>query len=389
MTSIIHENGVYLAFDANCGTCRGISQRVQSTAKGRITAVPLSDPDVVAARDEIFNGDAPHKPTLLRVRDGDVQAWTGPSMGVILTREIGASDTLAIVQALGIERQSGHRTLVRPAVEKKFGRRRFGQIAAGLVAGLSIFSTGSLTSAAFAKGTAPDEGKDLELSDDEAQSLFEAAVADADLRNIAPEGAVERLTGGEMMTLDELPAPSRYVQLSTEGSTDLGEGVIAPGDGVLVVITSKSFGDGTTSQTVAIALSSSQLLTHVAEQVGDQRAAGAEYYKIDVASGELETVEVGAGGEVSEPVPDGAITTMASDPCGGCAKTNSVLSSTCKSSKPVDCVLSGVGCVGCSSACTVINVGCITCVVATCGNALKTCCNNGSTAVCKPCKIMP
>lgn len=389
MDSTIQKNGIYLAFDASCGTCKGISQRVQSAAKGRITAVPLSDPDVQAARDEIYNGDAPHKPTLLRVRDGDVQAWTGPSMGLILAKEIGASDTLAIVQALGIERQSGHRTFVRPSVEKKFSRRRFGQIAAGLAAGVSIFSSGSLTSAAFAEDTAPDEGQSLELSDDEAQSLFDAAVSSVDLGNIAPEGAVERLGGGRVLTLDQLPAPSRYVQLSTDGSTDLGGGVVAPGDGVLVVITSKRFKDGTTSQTVAIALTSSQLLTHVAEQVGKQSGEGAEYYKIDADTGELEIVEVGAGGAVSEPVPDGAITTMASDPCGGCAKTNSVLSSTCKTSKPVDCVLSGVGCSGCVASCSAINAACITCVVATCGNALKTCCNNGSTAVCKPCKILP
>lgn len=390
MHSAIQGNGIYLAFDASCGTCKGISRRVQSAAKGRIIAVPLSDPDVQAARDKIYNGDAPHKPTLLRVRDGDVQAWTGPSMGLILTKEIGASDTLAIVQALGIERQSGHRTFVRPAVEKKFSRRRFGQVAAGLAAGISIFSTGSLTSAAFAEGNAPDEGQSLDLSDDEAQSLFDAAVSSVDLRNIAPEGAIDRLSGGQVLTLDQLPAPSRYVRLSTEGSTDLGDGVVAPGDGVLAVITSKSFGDGTTSQTVAIALTSSQLLTHIAEQVGDQSGEGAEYYKMDAASGELEIVEVGAGGVVSEPVPDGAITTMASDPCGGCAKVNSILSSTCKSTRPVSCVLQGVGCYGCTAVCASgIGKACITCVVGACGLALKTCCNDGSTAVCKPCKILP
>lgn len=390
MNSTLREDGIYLAFDASCGTCKGISQRVQSAAKGRITAVPLSDPDVQAARDRIYNGDAPHKPTLLRVRNSDVQAWTGPSMGLILTKEIGASDTLAIIQALGIERQSGHRTFVRPAVEKKFSRRRFGQIAAGLAAGIGIFSTGSLTSAAFAEGTAPDEGQDLELSNDDAQALFDAAVTSVDLRNIAPKGAIERLSGGQVLTLDQLPAPSRYVQLSAEGSTDLGDGIVAPGNGVITAITSKSFKDGTTSQTVAIALSSSQLLTHVAEQVGEKSGEGAEYYKMDSTTGGLELVEAGAGGEVSEPVPDGAITTKASDPCGGCAPANSVLSSTCKSTDGVACVLQGVGCYSCIAACrSGIGRVCISCVVGACGWALKTCCNDGSTAVCKPCKILP
>lgn len=151
MPSTLTEDGLYLAFDSNCATCQGISSRVQQSAKGRLVAKPLNDPDVIDARREIFGDEPPHKPTLMRVRNGDIQAWTGPSMGWILTKELGTRDTLAIIQALGIERQSGHRTMIRPAVEKKLSRRKFGQVAAGLAAAMSVFATGSLTSAAFAK----------------------------------------------------------------------------------------------------------------------------------------------------------------------------------------------------------------------------------------------
>lgn len=389
----LQEDGVYLAFDSTCGTCRAISARVRSAARGRIQVVPLNDPDVVAARTKIYRGDAPFKPTLLRVRDGDIQAWTGPTMGVILTKEIGYSDTLAVIQALGIERQSGHRILVRPNLEKKFGRRRFGQLIAGVAASVSIFASGSLTSAALADGSAPDEGADLELTDEEAQEIFERAVSSVDFRNAAPDGTVARLEGAEVVTAEELDGPARFLRLSPEGSTDFGDGKVVPGTGLLTVITSKKFKDGTRSQSTAIALSESELLNFVAEQVDDKSGTGAEFYRMNVDTGDLEIIEVTANGEVSEPVPDGAVTEgltpmAGSDPCGGCAK-NSQLSSTCKTSAPVDCVLGGVGCAGCVASCSVINAACITCVVATCGAALKSCCNNGSTAVCKPCKIVP
>lgn len=309
-------------------------------------------------------------------------------MGWILTKELGTRDTLAIIQALGIERQSGHRTMIRPAVEKKLSRRKFGQVAAGLAAAMSVFATGSLTSAAFAKGSA-EAGNDLELSDSEAQLLFEEALASEDLRNIAPEGTIDRLAGGKVANRDGLTEPGRFIEVSDIGSTDLGDGIVVPGDGVLAVFSSKSYADGTASRTVAIGLSATRLLTYVAEEVGDRNATGAELFEIDSETGGVTTLAVAAGGTVSEPVPDGAVTTRASDPCGGCAGTNMQLSSACKSKDQVQCVLSGVGCTGCLGSCAVINAYCIICVVGTCGTALKTCCDDGSVQICKPCKILP
>ena len=386
--STFTEEGLYLAFDSNCATCQGISSRVQKSAKGRLTARPLNDPDVMEARREIFGAEPPHKPTLMRVKNGDIQAWTGPSMGWILTKELGTRDTLSIIQALGIERQSGHRMMIRPAIEKRLSRRKFGQVAAGLAAAVSVFTTGSLTSAAFAKGF-PEAGEDLEMSDDEAQLLFEEALTSEEWQGIAPEGAVDRLAGGDVTMRDELAAPSRFIELSNAGSTDMGDGVVVPGDGVLAVFSSKLYGDGTSSKTVAIALSSAHLLTYVTEEAGERNASGAELFEMNPESGGVSTLAVAAGGKISEPVPDGAITTRSSDPCGGCAGTNMQLSSACKSKDQVQCALSAVTCTGCVSACAVINTGCISCVVGTCGNALRTCCEDGSVQICKPCKILP
>lgn len=388
MPSTLTNDGLYLAFDSNCATCQGISSRVQQSAKGRLVAKPLTDPDVMDARRDIFGDEPPHKPTLMRVRDGDIQAWTGPSMGWILTKELGTRDTLSIIQALGIERQSGHRTMIRPAVEQKLSRRKFGQLAAGLAAAMSVFATGTLTSAAFAKGPV-EAGEDLKLSEDEAQLLLDEALASEDLRSIAPEGTIDRLVGGSVVKRDGLTAPGRFIELSSTGSTDLGDGTVVPGDGVLAVFSSKLYEDGTASKTVAIALNSAHLLTYVTEEVGERSASGAELYEMDRESGGVSTLAVAAGGTVSEPVPDGAVTTRSSDPCGGCAGTNLQLSSVCKSKDQVQCALSAVTCTGCVSACAVINTGCIACVVGTCGNALKTCCDDGSVQICKPCKVLP
>lgn len=278
MPTTLTQDGLYLAFDSNCATCKGISSRVQQSAKGRLIAKPLTDPGIEEARREIFGDDAPYKPTLMRVRDGDIQAWTGPSMGWILARELGTSDTLAIIQALGIERKSGHRTMIRPAVEKKLSRRKFGQVTAGLAAAMSVFATGSLTSAAFAESSA-EHGEDRKLSDDDAQLLLDEALASADLRNIAPEGAVARLSGGNVVNRDALAEPGRFIELSTAGSTDLGDGTVVPGDGVLAVFSSKSFDDGTSRKTIAIALSQTLLLSYVAEQVGERGALGLSFMR--------------------------------------------------------------------------------------------------------------
>lgn len=387
MQSKLERNGLYLAFDANCATCSQLSSRIKSAARNKIEVLPLDDPDVIRARKQAFAGDPPFKPTLLRVRGEEVQCWTGPTIGTILTKEIGFRDTINILQALGIERKSSHRTMLRPSVETKFNRRAFGYAAAGLAASLGIFATGSLTNTAKASNSTGN-GDTRTVDDTEAQKMLDKALASEDLRNIAPEGTVKKLQRGRVVRHPELPEPGRFIELDQTGVTDLGAGQKVKGTGAFAAFSSSVFPDGTSRKTTSIALDNTLVLTFVEEHVDKQSAYMSQLYSIDSTNETVTTEAVAAGGVVSEPVPDGS-TTQASDPCGGCAKTNLILSSSCRTDKVGRCVLDVVGCSLCAMSCGTLNPACFACLTASCGAAVLDCCERAGGSMCVPCVIKP
>lgn len=111
---ILIEDGLYMAFDSDCGACKGISASVEEAAGRKVIAKPLKDPTILEVRRRIYGDDPPFKPTLIRARGGDLQAWTGPAIGAVLTREIGPRPTMTVIQALGVERQGEGRRFLRP-----------------------------------------------------------------------------------------------------------------------------------------------------------------------------------------------------------------------------------------------------------------------------------
>lgn len=120
-----------LAFDSTCGTCRRVAATVADAAGERLEILPLHHPDVLAWRRQALGEDPPSVPTLVRVDDDDVRAWTGVGLGIVLMRTLGARSTLAVLEALG---ELSHRPDSLP-------RKGFLKLAAGLtVAGGIVLS---------------------------------------------------------------------------------------------------------------------------------------------------------------------------------------------------------------------------------------------------------
>jgi hypothetical protein len=126
-----------LAFNASCGTCRAISERVEQTCDGKLEVLPLTDAKVEQWRKQALGAQAPWQPTLLRIadHDTDVQAWTGPAMGLMLVRRLGLQSTTRVLAALERLRRGEEE---RP-VSGNIGRGQFlrlcagGAVAAGMI----------------------------------------------------------------------------------------------------------------------------------------------------------------------------------------------------------------------------------------------------------------
>ncbi|MFD2467630.1 bacteriocin fulvocin C-related protein [Amycolatopsis silviterrae] len=89
-----------LAFDAGCGTCAGIADRISAEAGDRLTVAGLGEDRIGALRQQALGDHPPFAPTLLLV-DGDrVRGWTGPALSLRLARVLGPARSIAVVRAL-------------------------------------------------------------------------------------------------------------------------------------------------------------------------------------------------------------------------------------------------------------------------------------------------
>lgn len=124
-----------LAFDASCGRCRQIAGEVKRSGSNNLEIVPLTRCDVVELRERAFGGHAPHAPTLLRIRDDEVRAWTGAAMGIRLPLLLGLGGTRRLLAALGAMKYQGG-----TPEQSTSGRRRFLGLA-GLGVAAAVLAT--------------------------------------------------------------------------------------------------------------------------------------------------------------------------------------------------------------------------------------------------------
>lgn len=138
-----------LAFDASCGQCRGLADKVKKFAEHRLEIVPLMHPEVVAWRKQALGDDAPYMPTIIRVGHDGVRAWTGAAMAIRLAARLGVCGTYGLLATLGENRRAEERHAASSA-DAGAGRRHFLRLAGLGVAVSAIAGRTSLAQAAAA-----------------------------------------------------------------------------------------------------------------------------------------------------------------------------------------------------------------------------------------------
>jgi hypothetical protein len=93
-----------LAFDSSCGRCTRISASIWQASGGKIEVLPLAHPDVARWRAMSLGHNPRWAPTLLRVREERVRAWTGLSMVGPVIQTLGLRSTINVLRALGRQR---------------------------------------------------------------------------------------------------------------------------------------------------------------------------------------------------------------------------------------------------------------------------------------------
>lgn len=141
-----------LGFDASCGRCREIAKAATKAAGGRLEVLPLAEVNVHRWRVESLGADAPWVPTLLRVDGNQVNAWTGPAMGLRLLRRLGPVPAIKLFFALGeLSRES---KAAESSDHPLVGRRRFFTFGAGVAIAVGIVLTGKAPALADEAGKA-------------------------------------------------------------------------------------------------------------------------------------------------------------------------------------------------------------------------------------------
>lgn len=141
-----------LAFNASCGTCRAISERVVQACDGKLEVLPLAHPKVEAWRRQALGPHAPWKPTLLKVTDEGTQvsAWTGPAMGIWLTHRLGLQSTMRVLAALERLRSGEEEPATKQMDSRVIGRAQFLRLCAGGAVAAGMIMLGKMP--AFAAG---------------------------------------------------------------------------------------------------------------------------------------------------------------------------------------------------------------------------------------------
>lgn len=90
-----------LGFDGGCARCASLASSIRRCVGDRLEVGDLRSKRARRWRERALGQDAPWVPTLFEVRGGDVRAWTGIEMGLVLVRRLGVTDGLKVLRALG------------------------------------------------------------------------------------------------------------------------------------------------------------------------------------------------------------------------------------------------------------------------------------------------
>jgi hypothetical protein len=191
-----------MAFDASCSRCRRMSEVVHEVCDGKLEVLPLADRDVAGWREQALGERPPWAPTLIRVADDGVRAWTGVAMGARLVAHLGPRSTLRLLDAFGgLSTEDG-----------KGGRRGFLRLTAGVgtVAGIVLVAGApALASAGIGTDGSGDEAEDWAAANSGAlPSTYGALIQEPLARRQAAYVRLDRATKRQLW-LDHLDAFAR------------------------------------------------------------------------------------------------------------------------------------------------------------------------------------
>ncbi|MEU4198319.1 bacteriocin fulvocin C-related protein [Kribbella sp. NPDC026611] len=89
-----------LGFDAGCGQCSDVIERIGAVLGDRVTVAGLNDERIHDLRHRALGAEVPFVPTLLEVDGERVRAWTGPRLSLRLVRLLGVRRSIAVARAL-------------------------------------------------------------------------------------------------------------------------------------------------------------------------------------------------------------------------------------------------------------------------------------------------
>ncbi|MEW2079953.1 bacteriocin fulvocin C-related protein [Streptomyces sp. NPDC013433] len=132
-----------LAFNASCGVCKEVAQRVERASAGRLEVLPLGHRDVQRWREQALGQNAPWAPTLLRVEGTRIRAWTGVRMGSRLAMRLGPRRSVLVLRALG-DQEPEKQTDGNQTEGPRIGRRGVLRLGTGAGVAAALLWNGSV-----------------------------------------------------------------------------------------------------------------------------------------------------------------------------------------------------------------------------------------------------
>ncbi|MBR8742629.1 hypothetical protein [Nocardiopsis sp. MG754419] len=379
---------LYLGYDASCIDCSNIARSIRREAGRHIEVISLRSQQMREWRQDALGDEAPWAPTLVRVADGKVQAWTGWQIAPVLARHLDTRTTWRILGALGGNALSGTKT-----ANSRINRSAFLRGAVGSFVGLGVLmKAGSAAATTKPSASASDaEAEDVErLSGSRLMDAAQRALATADLTNVAEPRSLVSPNAIAPASTDQIPSASLR-------EADQVTGQDAPPAGELEVYGVEiDRGDGIVETGIVLYQHEQDLLVHIRMLNEPLDGVLTQAHRIHVDHGtteehpELSTISYSVNGAVPRAPQEGDLETLANDPCGGCNLScgpgNSCgeehLTSQCNWEATWQCVLGLGGCALCTACSGWFT--CIGCAITACPTAVDACCTSASE-VCARC----
>lgn len=379
---------LFLGYDASCIDCSNIARSIRREAGEHIEVISLRSQQMRDWRSQALGEDAPWAPTLVRVRDDQVEAWTGWQIAPVLARHLDTRTTWRILGALG-----GNALSNTKAKTSRINRSAFLRGAVGSFVGLGVLmKAGSAAAAPKPRGSASDASAEdvRQLSGERLMEAARRGLATSDLTNVAEPRSLVAPSAVAPASADQLPTASLR-------EADHVTGQAAPEAGELEVYGVEiDRGDGIVETGILFYQHEQDMLVHLRMLNEPLDGVQTQAHRIHVDHGTsedhpvLSTVSYSVNGAVPSEVREEDLGSLDHDPCGGCHLScgpgnpcgEEHLTSQCNWEATWQCVL-GLGgcalCVGCSGW-----FMCIGCAITACPTAVDACCTSASE-VCARC----